>query len=105
MVCDGPNWCLADCMLRNYFQTLSKTAKTGVIKYFVTDRHLLRDRQTFLKLFKLPVFPLSQVEHAFCFALSVLFLCIIIAIWCKKSHDMFFFSNSNLFVAFRSCGR
>ena len=61
MVCDGPNWFLADCMLRNYFQTLSKTAKSGVIKYFVTDRHLLRDRQTFLKLFQLPVFPLSQV--------------------------------------------
>ena len=41
MICDGPNWCLADCMLRNYYQTLSKTAKTGVIKYFVTDRHFI----------------------------------------------------------------
>ena len=46
MVSDGPNWCLADCMLRNYYQTLSKTAKTGVIKYFVTNRHLLCDQQT-----------------------------------------------------------
>ena len=64
MVCDGPNWCLANCILRNYFQTLSKTAKTGVIKYFVTDRHFLRDRQTFTKLFKWPIFPLTQVEGA-----------------------------------------
>ena len=39
MVCNGPNWCLADCMLRNYYKTLSQTAKTGVMKYFVTDRH------------------------------------------------------------------
>ena len=84
MVCDGPNWCLADCMLRNYYQTLSKTAKTGVIKYFVTDRHFLRDRQTFAKLFKWPIFPLTQVEHTFCFALSVLFLCTSLAIWSKK---------------------
>ena len=38
MVCNGPNWCLADCMLRNYYQTWSKTAKTSVVKYFVTDR-------------------------------------------------------------------
>ena len=42
MVCNGPNWCLADCMLRNYYQTLSKTAKTGVNKYFVTDRHFYK---------------------------------------------------------------
>ena len=49
MVCNGPNLCLADCMLGNYYQTLSKTAKTGVIEYFVTDRHFLRDRQTFGK--------------------------------------------------------
>ena len=27
MVCDGPDWCLADCLLRNYYQTLLKTAK------------------------------------------------------------------------------
>ena len=74
MVCDGPNWCLADGMLRNHNQTLSKTAKTGVFKYFVTDRHFLRDRQTFAKLFKLSVFPLTQVGHTFYFALSVLFL-------------------------------
>ena len=38
MVCNDPNWCLADYMLTNYYKTLSKTAKTGIIKYFVTDR-------------------------------------------------------------------
>ena len=80
MVWDGPNWCLADCMLRNYYQTYSKIGKTSVIKYFVTDRHFLRDRQTFAKLFKWPLFSLTQVEHKFCFALSVLFLCTILAI-------------------------
>ena len=42
MVCDGPNWCLADCMLRNYYKTLSKTAKTCVIEYFVTDRYFYK---------------------------------------------------------------
>ena len=80
MVCDGPNWCLADCMLRNYNQTLSKTAETGVILYFVTDRHFLRDRQTFAKLFKWPIFPLTQTEHTSNLALSVLFLCTSLAI-------------------------
>ena len=44
MVCDGRNWCLADCMLRNYYQTFSKTAKTGVIRYFVTDRHFYKKK-------------------------------------------------------------
>ena len=73
MVCNGPNWCLADCLLRNYYQPWSKTAKTGVITFFVTDRHFLRDRQTFGIFFKWPIFPLSQVEHSFCFASSVFF--------------------------------
>ena len=44
MACDGPNWCLVDCMLRNYYQTLSKIAKTGEIKYFVTDRHFYEQK-------------------------------------------------------------
>ena len=43
MGCNGPNWCLADCMLRNYYQTLSKTAKTCVNEYFVTDRHFYKE--------------------------------------------------------------
>ena len=42
MVWDGPNWCLDDCMLRNYYQTWSKTDKSGVIKDFVTDRHFYK---------------------------------------------------------------
>ena len=73
MVCDGPNWCLADCMLTNYFQTLSKTYKTGVIRYFVTDRHFLRDRQTFGKFFKMAHIKVrlnihSALPNPFCFA-------------------------------------
>ena len=38
-------------VLRNYYQTLSKTAKTSVIKYFVTNRHFLRDLHTFGNFF------------------------------------------------------
>ena len=68
MVCDGPYWFLADCILRNHYQTLTKSGKTGEIKYFVTDRNFLRDRQTFGHFFKWPFFPLSQVEHTFYFA-------------------------------------
>ena len=49
MLCYGPNWCLADCMLGDYYQTMSKTAKAGVIKYFVTDRLFLHDQQIFGK--------------------------------------------------------
>ena len=74
MVCDGPNWCLAACMLRNYYQTLSTTAKTGVIKYFVTDRQFCMTDRHFVKLFKLPKFPISQGEHTFCFAYPYFFM-------------------------------
>ena len=61
---------------------LSKTAKTGVIKYFVTDRHFCVTNRHLVNLFKWTIFPLSQVEYTFCFALSM-FLCTIIAIWSK----------------------
>ena len=69
MVCDGPNWCLADFMLRNYYQNFSKKAKTGVIKYFMTDRHFLPDQQTFVSFFfKWSIFSPSQVKQTLCFA-------------------------------------
>ena len=56
MVCDVPNWCLADYMVRNNYQTLSNTAKkrhNKNIKYFVTYRHFLRDLQTLLIFLKI----------------------------------------------------
>ena len=59
MVCDGPNWCLADNMLGDNYQTLSNTAKkrhNKNIEYFVTYRHFLRDLQTLAKFIKLPIY-------------------------------------------------
>ena len=91
MVCNGPNGCLADCMLRNCYHTLSKTAlKKSVFKYFLTDRRFCSTDRHLINLFKWPIFPLSQVEHTLCSAISVFFLCTILAIWSEKSHDMYF---------------
>ena len=84
MVCDGPNWCLADCMLRNYDQTKSKTAKTGVIKYFVTERYFCVTDRHLINLFKWAISPLSQVDHTFCFALSVFFYAQFLPFGAKK---------------------
>ena len=84
MVCDGPNWCPVDYMLRNYHGTWSKTEKNRHKSILwltdvscVTYRHLKN-------LVQGPVFPLSQFEHIFCFALSVFILCINLSTWTEK---------------------
>ena len=105
MVCNGPYWCLVDCMLRKYQHTLSKTAKAGVIKNFGTDRQFLRDRQKFGKFIYMAHISSKS-------GWTYLLLCLIRDFWhkflpfsAKLLHDIYFCSYSDWSVAFRSCGR
>ena len=107
MVCNGPNWCLTDNMLRNNYQTLSNTAKkrhNKNIKYFVTYRHFLRDLQTLAKIIKLPIFLPKSVWTWIRFCLISVFLCTNHPIWKEKIHGMYFCSYSDFSVSLWSCG-
>ena len=41
VVCDGPNWCLADYLLGNYYQNLNNNYQLSKKDYFVTYTHIL----------------------------------------------------------------
>ena len=41
VVCDGPNWCLADYLLGNYYQNLKNNYQISKKDYFVTYTHIL----------------------------------------------------------------
>ena len=77
MVCNGPNWCPVGNMLRQGEKT-GKTVLSDLQTFFVTNRHLKN-------LVREPIFPLSQFEHTFYFAVSVCFLCTNMSIWRRKN--------------------
>ena len=87
VVCNDPNWCLADYMLRYNYQSLSNPARKGhnkSINYFVTYRHFLRDLRTLSKKFKLFIFLPKSVQTYICFCLISVFLYTNLSIWREK---------------------
>ena len=77
MVWDGPNWCQMVYMKRHFHWPWSKTEENrhiGIL--WVTDISCVTYRRL-RNLVQKPIFPLSQFEQTFCFALSVFFIAIL----------------------------